>query len=140
MAAVSLACIAYSSKKSGIMIIAILAITSFAAPTEYWRELGTIAQGTEDSTADLRIYYWKCALRMFADNPIIGVGPGNFNWRIREYEDPEGRQGRFHGGHCAHSIYFTALSELGIVGAFLIACISFSIWASSKLTKMLYFT
>ncbi len=53
---------------------------------------------------------------MFADNPVLGVGQGNFPWRIMEYEDREGYHGRFHGSRPAHSIYFTLLPELGIIG------------------------
>jgi len=86
------------------------------APAGYWKEIQTITAEQEESTADLRIYYWKCGWRMFKDNILFGVGPDNFRWNIVNYEDPDGMYGRFHGGRPAHSVYFTLLPELGLIG------------------------
>jgi O-antigen ligase len=93
-----------------------LGIIAIQAPADYWDEIATIGQGRDEGTADLRMYYWERGGMMFLDNPIFGVGPGNFPWRIQEYEPPEGRHGRHHGSRPAHSLYFTLLPELGLVG------------------------
>lgn len=93
-----------------------LFIVAIQLPEGYWEEISTITAGREESTADLRMYYWEIGWEMFLDNPILGVGPGNFPWRIEEYEPAEGRHGRHHGGRPAHSLYFTLLPELGLLG------------------------
>jgi O-antigen ligase len=85
-------------------------------PQEYKDDMATIFEGTSESTAGERIYSWTCALRMFQDYPLFGVGPGNFPHRFAEYEPPEKWKGRGHGGRAAHSLYFTLIPEFGIIG------------------------
>jgi O-antigen ligase len=62
---------------------------------------------------------------MFLDQPILGVGQGNFPYVFRDYEvaagNYEGLHGRSRAGMAAHSIYFTLLPELGIVGTLIFA-------------------
>ena len=58
---------------------------------------------------------------MFLDNPILGVGQGNFPYVFQKYElkvtgSNEAFYGRSVAGRQAHSIYFTMLPELGIIG------------------------
>ena len=53
---------------------------------------------------------------MFYDNPVFGVGPGNYPWRVPEYEPRDRQRERGHGGKPAHSLYFTLLPELGMLG------------------------
>ena len=58
---------------------------------------------------------------MFLDNPIMGVGQGNFPWVFKKYEfQVTGSDEPFHGrsvaGRTAHSVYFTLLPELGLMG------------------------
>jgi O-antigen ligase len=102
----------------GFMLIIFLSFTT----ERYWTEVKTIftEETHEDGTGAQRRYYWKCAWRMFLDHPIIGVGPSNFPWNIEKYERIVGiRDQRLHGGTVAHSLYFTLLSELGLVGILL---------------------
>ena len=64
---------------------------------------------------------------MFYDNPILGVGAGNWPWRVTEYElklpPSEARTRRLLGGRVAHSLYFTLIPELGLIGIFVYAAI-----------------
>jgi O-antigen ligase len=53
---------------------------------------------------------------MFLDNPIFGVGQGNFPWAIGEYMGGRTWQTKSLAGRQAHSLYFTLLPELGLVG------------------------
>lgn len=58
---------------------------------------------------------------MFLENPVIGVGAGNFSWAISKFESTykarlqRGKR-RAIAGRAAHSIYFTLLPELGVAG------------------------
>lgn len=99
-------------------------------PSEYWTEMKTIRQeGTRVGTGQQRAYLWTHGYRMFLDHPLIGVGPGNFNWNLRFYEPPDGLAGRSQAGRPAHSIYFTLLPELGVIGFFLFLRL---IWVNQK--------
>ena len=103
-----------------IGILAVFAI--LVAPSSYWNEVRSITEeGTEQGTGEERIYTWGIAWHMFLDNPIMGVGQGNFPWVFEKYEkEVTGSDEAFHGrsvaGRAAHSIYFTMLPELGIIG------------------------
>ncbi len=69
----------------------------------------------QDVTASYRVMLWKAGLRMFADHPIIGVGPHGFaDTRVDDYagSDPNPKPKR----SAAHSIYIEVLSEAGLLG------------------------
>lgn len=122
LVAVGLFCWLNSPKKvlSSVVIALMVAVLYLTAPATYWDEMATIQnEGTQEGTGGERWYSWKCGWRMFLDNPIIGVGQGNFPWTFERYESPEGYQGRLHGGREAHSIYFTLIPELGVIGMIL---------------------
>lgn len=110
------------------VLLLIFTILQFA-PEGYWDRMNTITTDTDDpyGTGQERIYSWKAGWKMFLDYPILGVGPGNFPWNFESYEPPEGfgataiDTGRFNGGRAAHSLYFTLIPELGIVGTILFA-------------------
>lgn len=112
-----------SPRKVVSLILAVLLLfaVGLLAPESYWDEVKSIADepGNETGTGAERLYSWGRAWEMFLDNPIFGVGPGNFNWNFQQYEPPEGHRGRHHGGRAAHSLYFTILPELGTAGLIL---------------------
>lgn len=103
----------------GLLVVAMLVI----APPSYWDEMSTIKKGSENSTGEDRIYEWEIGWSMFLHNPIIGVGQGNFPFEFRTYEIKagylEGLHGRSRAGRAAHSLYFTLIPELGLVGLYI---------------------
>ena len=122
LAAVGLYCWIKSPKKivSSFIIGIFIIIASLSAPESYWKEVQSITdENIEKGTGATRWYTWQCGWRMFLDHPIFGVGQGNFPWNFERYEPDEGFQGRLHGGRAAHSLYFTLIPELGIIGTFL---------------------
>lgn len=132
LVAAALYCWLRSPKKilTSIILVLGICILSFTAPSQYWEEVRTIKEeNIREGTGSVRWYAWKCGWKMFLDNPIIGVGQGNFPWNFEKYEPPEGFGGRLHGGMVAHSIYFTLIPELGIIGTFLFFGI---LWRSYK--------
>jgi O-antigen ligase len=107
-------------------IAGLLAVVAMiVAPPTYWEEVRSISEeGTTKGTGATRIYTWGIGWHMFLDNPIIGVGQGNFPWEFKKYEyevtgSHEPFRGRSVAGRAAHSIYFTLLPEFGIVGVIL---------------------
>ena len=111
-------------KATLVFAMAIVLMLSFA-PERYWDELKTIRTSTEKGdTGGERLYFWKLAWRMLLDNPIMGVGAGNFGMNPDAYmtaEEKEERGELWGGGHywgrVCHSTYFTILAEEGLPGA-----------------------
>ncbi len=72
-----------------------------------------------------RINRWKCAIRMFKDKPIVGFGPGTYQFQYLTYQQQKDKTAisvdnpfntkQGYGGS-AHSEYFLILSEMGILG------------------------
>ena len=123
----ALFCALYSPRKkqafAGLLIGAALAL-AVAGPS-YWEEMETITD-TKEATADMRLELWEIAARMFAHNPVFGVGPGNFRWNAGTYQSAEqlekfGRDLTY--SVLVHSTYFEILSEWGLVGTVLFATI-----------------
>lgn len=119
---VGLFCWLRSPKKirSMVVVTLMIAVVYLNAPTTYWDEVRSIQkENVEAGTGQERWYIWQCGWRMFLDNPIIGVGQGNFPWTIAQYEPPGGLNTRSYASRAAHSIYFTVIPELGAIGTIL---------------------
>ncbi len=124
------------------LIIGILALFAvIMAPPQYWYEVRSITeQGTSKGTGEARIYTWTIGWHIFLENPIMGVGQGNFPYVFGEYErEVTGSDDPFHGrsvaGRAAHSIYFTMLPELGLIGTFTILAMIFYCLKDLNLVK-----
>lgn len=61
------------------------------------------------SSADARLRLWRAGGAMLADHRLVGVGPGNFALRVRDY-DPEA------GVYVAHSNWVSVAAEMGWPG------------------------
>lgn len=99
----------------GLVVVLFMAI---AAPEEYWEEIKstTSDETLETGTGAQRMYTWEIGWEMFLGNPIMGVGQGNFPWTFEEYQGDRTFQDRSLAGRAAHSLYFTLLPELGLIG------------------------
>ncbi len=108
-----------------VLVGILVAFVLLAAPQKYWARIHTISEeGTRPgSSGEERLYTWKIGWAMFLDNPILGVGQGNFPWVFRKYEVETGHGEGFHtrsiAGRAAHSLYFTLIPELGMAGIIL---------------------
>ncbi len=72
-----------------------------------------------DPTRDERIWSWSIGWVMFKENPVWGVGAGNYPWTNHLYAEKSPMwtpKRRILGGREAHSLYFTLLPEYGVVG------------------------
>lgn len=65
----------------------------------------------QDTSMSGREGIWALGLRIFWDQPVFGVGTGNF------YEASQGRLATYHGRVGSHNELIRALSEHGLVGA-----------------------
>lgn len=106
---------------SGALVAVLVLFIALAAPSTYWDEVRSITDDTETSpygTGSARFYQWNVGWGMFLEHPIMGVGQGNFSWNVGDYEQEHGLS--FHqrsmAGRQAHSLYFTLIPELGLIG------------------------
>jgi O-antigen ligase len=92
-----------------------------------------------DASNKERLNRWKCAMRMFADKPWLGFGPGTYQFFYGNYQQRVDLTyiSTFKGtkGH-AHSEYLNYLSEEGFLGLliFIITILSIN-YTSVKLIK-----
>lgn len=102
-----------SRKLLGALLLAIaaLAFVSFV-DQKYLNDMSSVTN-VEEGTAKARIESWKAAWDMFLDNPL-GVGGNNFQVNFHEYQTSWFRRGMW--GRVAHSLWFTLLPELGVIG------------------------
>ncbi|HPF39432.1 MAG TPA: putative O-glycosylation ligase, exosortase A system-associated [Phycisphaerae bacterium] len=86
----------------------------------------------EDKSAYSRFFTWTIAKTLVEQNPIIGVGFGNFE---------EAKDAVFGGKKAAHSIYLSNMSELGMLGhpmwLFLIFGTMASLWRFTRKARRL---
>lgn len=107
----------FSPRKIMTLIVAgMLALVLFlTADPKYWEDMNTIVD-TKESTAATRLQLWEGGWNMFKAHPL-GVGGGNFPVWISEYQPTEMKRGYY--GTVAHSLWFTLLPELGVIGVVL---------------------
>jgi probable O-glycosylation ligase (exosortase A-associated) len=89
-------------------------------PERYIEDMQSISD-TEDSTRVERLRSWELSWMMYKDNPVIGVGAGNFPWNVDRYQALTDWWGTAKplGGRQVHSMYFEVLADLGTLGILL---------------------
>ena len=100
--------------------------------------------GTEVAPVPARFALWRAAVRLFAEHPLLGIGPDNFR---RRYEHviapaPNGQpylDTRIH----ANSLYFETLADMGIAGVIALAALGLGLlralrraWAGRQVMRL----
>ena len=101
-----------------IASIAMIFIVSTALFVNFYPEsvdrIETIKNFSDEQSVSERFLMWRSAFDMIADNPILGVGFGNFEQKYQnEYILPEARE-RWQGH--AHNTYLQLWAETGLIG------------------------
>lgn len=98
------------------------------------------AQGSESrqEAYTSRMALWKAAVRMWKQNPLLGVGPDNFRMLYYEYLDQVDDDLSINKGiHRAHNLALNVLAEQGLVGLaallFLLGAVLRNVWRGLKL-------
>ncbi len=109
----------------GIALAAILAVATSLSPRERirtgWSEFSAVGSPTNSvqhfstGLGSNRYDFWRVSLGQFEERPLIGIGADNFSVPYlaerRSYEEPT----------YPHSLQVAVLSQLGIIGAVLLA-------------------
>ncbi len=104
-----------------IIIAAVLITGMFLlSPTVQYRinlvkeEISLYYQGQKNTSVGLRLHMWDGALKIFADNPLIGAGTGSFEKSLKKY-NPDPSLPHIDQPH--NSFLYMAAS-FGIIGVF----------------------
>lgn len=113
--------LAFRSAIAGVVVVMLALTFAPKFADQYWTEASSIwLQGTKEKTANDRLYLWTRAVAMFADYPILGVGPGCYGHKVPDYITQESANEwgvRFQMyGRAIHNIFFQMLSETGSAG------------------------
>ena len=73
-------------KKAILLVCLLLAVVAAAAIVRYGLTHGRLPGG---NSMLVRWQYWHASAKMYADNPLTGVGPGNFAKSYQRYKPPE---------------------------------------------------
>jgi O-antigen ligase len=101
--------------KASVVGVAILSAMFLFAPadSDYWERIGTLVTFEEKGTSlDDRKYFVKAGIQMSLDNPVLGVGMGNFG-RVMIAANPKISS---NPNRSAHNMYIEFLAENGMVG------------------------
>ena len=90
-----------------VTVFLVLLCSLSLVPEGYFDRMETIQNYEDDTSAMGRIDIWKVAIRMWNDNPIIGVGGRNFFPMAARYTSHV---------RVTHNTYFQILSEEGLLG------------------------
>lgn len=131
-----------------LMIAAILILAAIFISQRNTEKLNNLEKYTR-SSIESRIMIWKAAGKILADNPILGIGPGNFQDKYLEYQKYyppylEWAVPHPHNLYLAFWLYGGALSFIGFVALIffwlkeMMAKEKNSLWAIS-FAIMLYF-
>lgn len=101
--------------------------------------LSSMSNITSDASNLERINRWSCAIRMFADKPFFGFGPGTYMFQYAPYQLNENRTiistNSADGGN-AHSEYLGPLAESGVFGLLTFLFIVFTVIYTAVHTYM----
>lgn len=83
------------------------------------KHIQSISNISSDASNVERINRWKCALRMFAEKPVFGWGPGTYQFHYAKYQFSEDKtiiSTNYGDMGNAHSEYIGPLSDSGVLG------------------------
>jgi len=83
------------------------------------KHLQSISNISSDASNVERINRWKCALRMFAEKPVFGWGPGTYQFHYAKYQFSEDKtiiSTNYGDMGNAHSEYIGPLADSGVMG------------------------
>jgi O-antigen ligase len=124
-AAIVLATWAKSPQKSWAPVFALVFVAGlvYLMPHASRDRFQSAEHWEEDETANHRVLLWQAGLKMWADYPVLGVGPGNYPYvRQASYRIAVDSK-RDQDAYVCHSLYIQVISELGTLGTLAAAAI-----------------
>ena len=114
--------------RPGMVIAGVLAgaLALPVMPSSFWTRMDSIVNGEEDETGsrEARLRLFNQGLQVFADNPLTGVGAGQF----KNYNAPGETLEKW---RVTHDVWLQVASELGIFGLLTFAFLVIRAYGSS---------
>lgn len=111
---------------------------------EFWAEMETIAgEGNTAGTGLQRWVLWTAAWELFLENPLLGVGPGNFGPNAVAYYEERGvtdmgstfdTPAKMYSV-ALHNDYLQVMVEQGLVGLFAMGALFFKFYRNLKFLR-----
>jgi O-antigen ligase len=99
-----------------IILFALLSISMLPLlPQHLWDRFESIGDPGADWTLGRRLGYHKVGFDLLAQNPLLGVGPGNFGQHYIGY-DYRWIEGRQLESRALHNMYLSVAAETGLLG------------------------
>jgi O-antigen ligase len=117
----------------GAAVLAVMALAVPSVTDPVLERYTTLSQVQSEDTWNGRWSSWQGTLDVFASNPILGVGVGNYAEATLEYSE-EVFQSAVESGEpasVAHNIYLGFASELGLVGLILFLGVLFFLFRAA---------
>jgi putative inorganic carbon (hco3(-)) transporter len=121
LGAMTVVYIARSNQKFKAVLGALLiaAVILPVLPQRFWNRMSTMNVSSEedlDSSSASRLHFWRVALDMAADHPLLGVGYNSYQLFYDQYDTSVGYYGI---RRSVHSMWFGVLAELGYPALFI---------------------
>jgi O-antigen ligase len=124
-----------TGKKMALVAVGVVVVT-VGGSSEYWDRIEAIFTSTSSdynvTSRDGRIQTWKRGIGYFLDNPLTGVGIGNFPVAEGETLEDLGFGIKWSN---AHSAYVLAAAELGIGGLVLFLALLWQVYRQASKTE-----
>lgn len=79
-------------------------------------DVTSLEHGNEDTSVGLRLQLWRASITLFEEHPVYGVGKGHLRRALRDLAQ-HGRANPEIVNERAHSDFFSAIAEMGAIGA-----------------------
>lgn len=100
----------------------------------YLTRIQTLNRFRNEASVESRLHFWRVAIDMLQDNPLLGVGFGNY---LNRFDDYDTTQGLYGSNRAAHSTPLLVAAELGFAGIVVSLVIIFSTLALLSRAKAL---
>jgi O-antigen ligase len=115
-----------------MMAVLLIAGVIYLLPDANKERIRMATDPDRDHNVATRLRLWQMGLRMYAESPVLGVGPGNYRAEYLRYDPSKG--GDIRRVLLPHSIYIQALSELGTLGFLAFVWVAIKAWRMNVAT------
>jgi putative inorganic carbon (HCO3(-)) transporter len=99
--------------KATIGAVLIASVLLPTLPPQFWNRMRTMTVATEERLDDSsagRIHFWRVAILMAKDHPLLGVGLNGYQAMYNDYDFSAGYYGVYRS---VHSMWFGVMADLG---------------------------
>lgn len=121
----------WKSRIFATLCIALCAVAALAVFPSFLQRVNTITvkTHTNQQSVNERYLMWGSAIKIGLDNPILGVGMGNYTEKYqKEYIDPEAKESYITHAHNNFFQFFAETGSLGLL-SYCVMLITFFVWS-----------